>query len=191
MSSQVSCKFNNTLIWQLDSFLVNFLLAHLSLLICFWEKHMTHGSLSTTPKSLVFRGEVSNWSAPAYNCNPPASGHWLWICSDSTQLNKNMLEPHAYQWTLNPRPGEEDQSVCLPGVLSLSRSWFFGIFFYSLIVVNSLEIVHNSFVLFRGFHLLTRPSMIQNWYYKCPRRTIFKDKIWDWFDPALRMEPNR
>lgn len=58
--------------WQLDSFLVDLLPTHLSLLIHSWEKNrslplLAHGSLFTILKSPMFQGEVSNMPVPAYS----------------------------------------------------------------------------------------------------------------------------
>lgn len=49
------------------------------------------------------------------------------------------------------------KSVSCWGILSLSSGGFFGVVFYSSLVLNSLGLVRNSFLLFCGFHLLTSP----------------------------------
>lgn len=64
---------------------------------------------------------------------------------------------HKLQQNLKLTEDYPLQCLCIPWVFSISSVRFFRIFFYSLLVINSLKIIHNSFILLCDFHLLTRP----------------------------------
>lgn len=119
-----------------------------------------NGSLSTILKAPVFQREVSNLPAPACSFNLPASAQRMWISSDPARLSKHTCwNPIHSSETWIPGLGRIFPSkVCiLLGILSLSSRGFFGVVFYSSLVVNSLGIVRNSFLLLCGFHFLTTP----------------------------------